>query len=338
MEPAEGRLLERDRQDSPRAPCSIEAVDRSEYSGYRGRRGIKIETLALPGEDPTELRALLDQWYAAYQPVSPAEWHLVDMAVWDLIQIRRCRRCQEAVEEKLTREIRNRWWIDQENQVEKLKTMLAHQPAAAVAELKRFASGCAWLIDCWTWLESLVEKEGAALDGVREELEVFDADGTNRKVHGSDETDCLTRVYCLLAQREPTERDIQAFYRTRNMFPDEGHLPCSVSLPPRWQCRRRVRAVVGRELPPLRALYEKLQIEYDPSAHAAAVKKAHLRDPHRARVLRARRQSEKSFHVNYKLLLEIRKDFAAPSDLPGKPVDTGPRKQTIPGKRPRAGA
>ena len=279
---------------------------------------MKIETLALPGEDPADLRALLDQWYDAYQPASPGEFHLVDMAVYDLIRIRRCRRCQETVEEKLIRNTRNRWSIARRRvRLEKFTAMLATDPAAAVVELKRFAFGCAWLIDCWEQLRSLVEREGATSVDGRGDLAVFDAVDANHQVLSSEETDYLTRVYCLLAQGDPKERDVLAFYRARSLFPEGSQLPSSGSLPPRWQCRRRVRAVIGREVAPLRVLYEKLQVEYDRPAQEIAVNEAIARDPQRASVLRARRQCEQSFHVNYKLLLELRKHSAPPSALPG---------------------
>ena len=125
MESGDRGRAERDRHDSQTSPASIVMLDHSDACSYRGKHGLKIETLALPGEDPAELRALLDQWYDAYQPVSPAECHLVDMAVYDLIRIRRCRRCQESVEEKLIRDTRNRWSIEQEGELKKFRAMLA---------------------------------------------------------------------------------------------------------------------------------------------------------------------------------------------------------------------
>jgi len=295
-------------------------LDHRDRCSYRKKHGLKIETLALPGEDPAGLRALLDQWYDAYHPVSPGEFHLVDMAVYDLIRIRRCRRCQEAVEEKLIRATRDRWSIEQEGELEKFVAMLATEPATAVAELKRFAFGCLWLIDCWEQLRSLMEREGATSDDAREELTVFEAGDANHQVLSSEETDYLMRVYCLLAQGDPKEHDMVAFCRARSLFPEGGQFSSSGSLPPRWQCRRRVRAVVGREVARLRVLYEKLHVEYDRPAQEQAVNTALARDPQRASVLRARRQCEKSFHANYKLLLEMRKNFAAPTALPGGPV------------------
>ena len=310
------------RFDAHASPASIVMPDHSDACSYRGKHGLKIETLALPGEDPAELRALLDQWYDAYRPVSPGEGHLVDMAVYDLIRIRRCRRFQESVEEKLIRATSNRWSVEQESELKKFTAMLATAPAAAVAELKRFACGCVWLIDCWEQLKSLMEREGATPDHAHEELTVFGLDDSNHQVLSSVETDHLTRVYCLLAQCDAKEHDILAFYRVRSLFPEEGEFPSIGNLPPRWHCRRRVRAVIGRELPPLRVLYEKLHVEYDRVALEAAVNEAISRDPQRAAVLRARRQCEKSFHANYKLLLEIRKLSAPPSALPGGPAAT----------------
>ncbi len=97
MESGNQGRTDQDRWDSQQSPGSIGTADNSRCCRTKGEHGINIESLALPGENPAELRALLDQWYAAYQPGSPAECHLVDMAVYDLIQIRRSRRCQESV-------------------------------------------------------------------------------------------------------------------------------------------------------------------------------------------------------------------------------------------------
>ena len=152
---------------------------------------------------PRGCARLLDQWYDAYQPVSPGEFHLVDMAVYDLIRIRRCRRCQEAVEERLICATGDRWSIEQEGELEKFVTMLATEPAVAVEELKRFALGCAWLIESWEGLRSLMEREGASSADVREELTVFDAGDANQQVLGSEETDYLTRGVLPAGARRP---------------------------------------------------------------------------------------------------------------------------------------
>jgi hypothetical protein len=337
MEPGNQGRTDQDRGDSQPSPGSIVTADHSRCCRGKAEHAINIESLALPGENPAELRALLDQWYAAYQPGSPAECHLVDMAVYDLIQIRRSRRYQESVEEQVIKDTKNRWSMEQEALVKKLRERLAHEPAAALAELKRFASGCAWLIGCWQRLEALIEREVASSVDNREELAAFEANGAHHEALSRDETDHLTRVYCLLAQGDTKEHAILAFYLAESCFPSGGPLPSSGSLPPRWQCRRRVRAVIGRELAPLRVLYEKGRVEYDLPALEEAVKEALRRDPKRSTVLRSRRQTEKWFHANYKLLLEMRKNFTPPSALPGGPIAASPRKRSASAKRTRAG-
>ena len=102
-----------------------------------------------------------------------------------------CRRCQEAVEERLILATGDRWSIEQEGELEKFVTLLATEPAVAVKELKRFALGLAWLIESWEGLRSLMEREAASSADVREELTVFDAGDANQQVLGSEETDYL---------------------------------------------------------------------------------------------------------------------------------------------------
>jgi hypothetical protein len=60
----------------------------------------------LPDEKPGELRALLEKWTDVYKPRSALERDLLAMVVADLIRIRRCRRWQDAQEERLGRRAR----------------------------------------------------------------------------------------------------------------------------------------------------------------------------------------------------------------------------------------
>ena len=331
MEAGDRRSHGRDRQDTQTSSGTIALIEPNDQSRYREEHGLRIETLALPGEDPAELRVLLDQWYEVYQPASVVECHLLEMAVYDLIRIRRCRRCQEAVEESLIRNTEERWRMEQDDEVKPFEAMLASEPAAAVAELKRFAAGCLWLINCWERLDLLMEREWASSGDDREEMVALASEESNDEVLSREETDRLTHVFWLLAQGDPQEREILAFYAASSRLIEKGNGASTRGLPARSGCRERVRAVMQRVLPPLRLRYETLRVEGNGPTKYDAVDEAIMRDPTRASILRAKRQCEKSFHENYNLLLQMRKGLAAPTDLPGVPVDVTPRK----GKRGR---
>jgi hypothetical protein len=80
--------------------------DRS--GGRRGRDEPGIALLAQVDDDPGEVHRLLAQWYEVYQPSSAIECYLIEMIVHDLICIRRCRRCQDTIEQQEG----NRWRLD----------------------------------------------------------------------------------------------------------------------------------------------------------------------------------------------------------------------------------
>jgi hypothetical protein len=98
MAPAGGHCGE---GSSPGAEPFGEAAAPLETSDAGGRQPLWIESLALPDEEPGELRALLAQWTEVYEPASVIEGYLLEMIVSDLIRLRRCRRWQEALEQRL---------------------------------------------------------------------------------------------------------------------------------------------------------------------------------------------------------------------------------------------
>jgi hypothetical protein len=89
---------------SPRAeePGDARALfAESDAGGPAGCQPLWIESLALPDEQPGELRALLEEWTEAYEPASVIESYLLEMIVYDLIRIRRCRRWQDALDTRI---------------------------------------------------------------------------------------------------------------------------------------------------------------------------------------------------------------------------------------------
>ena len=179
-----------------------------------------------------------------------------------------------------------------------------------------------------------MESEGASLDENREALAALEMNGSKHETLSTEETDHLTRAYCLLAQGDPKEHEIPAFYLVESRFPTGRPVPLQAPISHRaGSAAGRVRAVIGRELPPLRVICERRLAAYDQPAQAEAVKEALRRDARRASVLRVKKQNEKWFHAYYKLLLEMRKDFVPPSALPAGPVAARARKRNAAGKQ-----
>jgi hypothetical protein len=303
-------------------PGSVAVVAKKTRGTSAREYVLDVEALALPGENPTELHALLDQWYEVYQPAGVPECYLLETTVYDLFRIRRCRRWLDAAEAKQAVRTGENWRIEQENEVRRLESQLAAAPAATVAELKRSSHGCRWLIDCWERLEWLMERERRASGDEPEPMASHQRREPCSEAFTRKESDDLTRVYRLLAEGKPGERETLAFYIVASQFRDEadGERPAGGDLPARPVCRRRVRAVIERELPPLRQHYDRLKAHSDLPAREQAVRRALARDPDLASVLRTKKQYERMFHENYKMLLEMLKGEPCTS-LPPVPVE-----------------
>jgi hypothetical protein len=250
-------------------------------------------------DDPDELNALFAQLCDACEPENEIEIGLLEMGFSDLMEARRQRHTIEMIEEALIVDAKNVWWDWQENRVKMLTPRLTTAPAAVVAELKRFGLGCLWLTECWVQLESLLKRESASPGADHHDTGARKADDSSRLRLSQGETERLTRVYGMLAQAEPTEREILAFYADSSRLPEGVKYPCTTPLPSRPECRRLVKSVIERELPPLKALGRKVLIEVDDPAREAFVNEAFSRDKMRTYLLDSKSRNERSFRETY---------------------------------------
>src|SRR5262245_37669225 len=121
------------------------------------KHGLRIETLALPGEDAKELRELLDWWTDYYQPASPGEAELIEMAVVASIQRKRCVTLAAAAQADRIRTAAKRWDEARADEVQRLTALLETDPAAAVRLLRRTGHGCRWMITRWERLDAMLQ-------------------------------------------------------------------------------------------------------------------------------------------------------------------------------------
>ena len=73
------------------------------------KHGLRIEALALPGEDADALRERLDEWNDFYRPATPGEAELIEMAVTASVQRRRSLRFLTAEQSDRVRSAARRW-------------------------------------------------------------------------------------------------------------------------------------------------------------------------------------------------------------------------------------
>jgi hypothetical protein len=258
-----------------------------DWAQYRDEFGRAGERKALLGEDAAEIRGLYDHWYAAFQPASLSECFMIMEAISDLIEIRRCRRGLLAVESRLIEETRNRWRAAQRQELEQSKAQLARDSGAAVAGLKQFALGCRWLIECWE-----------AFGG----LDDWTAPHERGAHHG------------LGSLADPHQQLVLGYYAARGSIGPGGDSLSAGA--PAAGSPERLRAVMDWELPRLRVLYERLEVQVNRPAEDEAIAAALERDDRRAQLLHLQRRHQKMFERTYRFLLEHR-DGLPPPNLPG---------------------
>jgi hypothetical protein len=130
---------------------------------------LQIEKYALLTESAAELGAKLDAWYGFYQPASPGECELLDLAVMSSVQRRRV---LGQLTEVVNQQIRTADFdcdCAQEDEVERYRVMLETSPGAAVLGLKRSALGVRLLISRWERLQRLLRRDGTLYGHDRDE-------------------------------------------------------------------------------------------------------------------------------------------------------------------------
>src|SRR3954469_158332 len=183
------------------------------------KHGLRVETLALPGEDAEELRQLTDEWLDYYQPASPGMRAMLDRAVYSTVQLRRCQRFHAAAVAEQVRNAEEAWDRQQEKECERLKKLLRTEPADAILDLKRSARGCRWIVSQWTHLLSVLEHDGSwppsqrdlasRLVGERPEVETLKENALAFEI----------RYYNLFARGTPN-REAVAWFRDPKRMPD----------------------------------------------------------------------------------------------------------------------
>jgi hypothetical protein len=268
----------------------------------RARFGWKCPVL--PGEDPGEIKSLYDYWFNAFQPASCLECDLLEMTVYDLVDIRRCRVSLAAGEQLLTYRTRDAWDAARHCELERSKGRLGDDPAGAVAELAQSATGCRWMIECW--------------EACTRFLDAYPVDDfTERGILGREFDPCQRVFLAYHAAGKPAGPGIQWV--------------CAETLPE--GSLERLRAALESELPRLRAGYERLHAEVECPALDEAIAAAIAADEHRKLVIRRQRHDERAFQDHYRLLLQWR-GGPPPPGLPPMPPEPPARKARKPA-RPR---
>src|SRR3954467_625197 len=101
------------------------------------KHGMCAKKVALPHEDPGAVERRLEQWAESCRPADDMELYLVEQAVRASLSLDRCHDQRTALLAKQVREAPHEWEKEKRDEVERLRGLLADDPAAAVRELRR---------------------------------------------------------------------------------------------------------------------------------------------------------------------------------------------------------
>src|SRR4051794_1948509 len=117
--------------------------------------GMRAESEIIPGEDPEELERRIDTWADELGAVSEAERSLAGAAAKASWRIDRCRGAEAAALTRQVLDAGDRYDDGLAEEVERLASRLAEEPATVVRQLRKSSAGCRWLIARW---ESLADR------------------------------------------------------------------------------------------------------------------------------------------------------------------------------------
>jgi hypothetical protein len=230
---------------------------------------------------------------------------LVDQVVASSLEAERCRRLQARLRTEKLRTAELRWEREQEDHVRKYIYELEFNPYEGLPNLKRTAAGCRYIAGEWRRLAGVLAAEGTWFQHDRGKAILLQGFSSVLDDMYISETAYLTWFHCLGSQPRVTEREVELIQH-RNLVPkpiqDRG---VPVWPPDPAASRTYLAAIVARELPPIVALEEKLRVEYEEPARAAARELDQIENSkHEARLLRDLRSHERSVQLAHQALMK----------------------------------
>ena len=285
------------------------------------RQRLPIEKYAVLTESAPETGAMLDNWYDYYQPSTPGECALLDLAVMASVTLRRTLGClTETVNEQVRTAI-FRYDCSQEDEVQRYRDLLPSQPGVAIVGLKRSALGVRFLIGRWERLLRLLHEEGTLYGNDRDEaIHYQGARATTREDLFQSEGAYLTYLYCMMCQPEPRDEHLvdignERFMPTALMDRDIAHWsgPIEVS-------RMLLIELAERELAHLRPREELLRVTFEiPGRDGAEARQQVIAGPLGAQLVRQAELHERQLLRSYNAFVKGRNQSEKSGRLPGAP-------------------
>jgi hypothetical protein len=271
-------------------------------------KGVPIDVFPLPEETGSNDRRRLEEWRQPGRTITPVAQGLITQALYALDEAQRCERllAVQRTEKGRTAVIRYREAC--EDEVTYYVSMFNTDPNAAVAGLKRSAAGVRHLISRWEELSQYLAEEGTWYGAHKYESIQMQGHYAGIDQLFLSEEAWKTWMDCLACQPVIKQFDIDML-----CAPDVVPKSIQDRDRPLWQpdpgaSRARLRALVDRELPALRALESELRTLYEEPAVAAAQDLALARlTREETALLRALRSHESAFRQTTSALEKVRR-------------------------------
>jgi hypothetical protein len=295
--------------------------------------GFPVETLALPHEDAAGVRRVFDEWGAAYRPGSPIERGLMLQAAAASIEFRRSLHIRVTLLAENVRRAELEFEHDQEDTIRKYVKMFDVDPGDAMVGLKRSAAGCRYAIARWERLEALLADDGTWYGSDR--IEAIHLQGHSAVVQDLyfSETAYRTWLYCLAAQPDPKQPDIDLICHETVVPKALQDKYGTLWRPDPNESRAQLQKTVARELAFLRDREEWLRVQFVEPARAAAREKAMARvSSENPQLLRDLSTHQRSFQQAVRTFQNLRIQIArSPSRVDAIP-DIPPRELRTPNR------
>jgi hypothetical protein len=285
------------------------------------RRPRPVELYALLTEAAPDLQERYEEYFDFYNPSTPGERDLLEIAVGSNISRGRVRATLAEVANNDIRTAIFHHEAEQEDEVQRYRDLLATRPGAAVVGLKRSAMGCRFLIARYERFRRLLREEGCLLGNDRDELILYQG------ARASDDPACLhesvgaylTTLFCLIAQPDPKDEIVMELAGERFMPEALRGRRTELWLGGPRLCRAVLVKIVERELAWLRQREALLRTHHEKPARAGTeVRRQVPWSREGMQLARLQRMHEQQFVQSYQVFLKGRKESQKSGLVPGQ--------------------
>lgn len=326
---AERSEINRNNARNSTGPKTPEGKERSRRNALK--HGLRAETLTLPNEDPVSVQARVDDWFAYYQPTSPAAEHLTRQCVRYTLLADRVDAYQTALLTRQVREAEHDFELQTQEEIERLVALRQVDPASAVRQLKQSAPGCRFLRDRWKQLGDRLATRGFWDDAERFEVLWnlgFSAEPADL---AQNAVACMTNLFALICLKDVQPRRIAEAFHPNAMPTSVRVVFDPAQLPTPDDARNALMSMVLEQVEWLKQNEPCLHEQFEAPARAEAAQRALvIQDPEQARlILRYMAETRTGFNRAYRdLVVTLDRDQSS-EENPNKPIAERPEDQAV---------